>query len=67
MLLILLPVALILVGWVSYYTSVSVYRTLKKNDNRYARFFQFLVFIGMFALLFALAVWFVAENLAFER
>lgn len=60
-------VMFIILAWVSYYTSKSVYRSLVKNDNKYARLFQVLSFLGMFAALSAMLLYFVATNLTFER
>lgn len=65
--ILILLISLLLVGWVSYYTSGSVYRSLQKNDNKYARLVQVLVFIVMFSGLLALSLYIVAENLAFQR
>jgi len=65
--ILILLISLILIGWVSYYTSNSVYRSLQKHDNKYARLLQLLIFIVMFSGLLALALYIVAENLAFQR
>lgn len=67
MILILLIFVLIIVGWVSYYTSASIYRSLVKNENKNARVFQVLAFLLMFAILLALIFYFIANNLAFQR
>jgi len=68
--ILIVPLAIIMLVipvWVSYYTSRSVYRSLVKKDNKYARLFQVLTFLGMFAALSAMLLYFVATNLTFER
>jgi Mn2+/Fe2+ NRAMP family transporter len=65
--LIIFLFALPITGWLSYYTSASVYKSLKKNDYQYARTIQVLVFLGMFAVLVALAVYFVVSSIRLER
>lgn len=67
MLFIILFVILAIVSWVSYYTSVSVYRTLAKKDNPHAKTYQVLTFVLMFALLIVLLWLFVVTNLLFQR
>lgn len=59
--------ALFIIGWLSYYTSASVYKSLKKNDNQYARLIQVLIAIGMFAILVALIIFFIISNIHMER
>ncbi len=59
--------ALFIIGWLSYYTSASVYRSLKKNDNPYARLIQVLIAIGMFAILVLLIAYFIISNIHMER
>jgi hypothetical protein len=60
-------IMLLILVWVSYYTSKSLYRSLVKNDNKNARLFQVLTFIGMFVALSALLLFFIANNISFER
>jgi hypothetical protein len=60
-------IMLVIVIWVSYYTSRSVYRSLVKNDKKNPRVFQVLTFVLMFAALSALLLYFVANSLTFER
>ena len=67
MFIILLVFFLAIIGWVSYYTSASIYRTLKKKDNPNARTFQVLTFLLMFAALLALGFYFIVSNMAFQR
>jgi len=58
---------LFIIGWLSYYTSASVYKSLKKNDNNNARLIQVLVGLGMFAILVTLIVFFIISNIHMER
>ena len=67
MFIILLVFFLAIIGWVSYYTSASIYRSLKKKDNPNARTFQVIAFLLMFAALLALGAYFIISNTAFER
>ena len=65
-LLIIIPI-LAITAWVSYYLSASIYRSLKKNDNRYARLIQVAVFLASFALLAFIAFYLVATNVRLGR
>jgi hypothetical protein len=67
MLVIILLIAALIIFWVSYYTSTSVYRSLVKRDNPHARVYQVLTFLLMFAALAALIFFFVVTSLTFER
>lgn len=58
---------LVILIWVSYYTSRSVYRSIVKNDKKNPRFFQVFTFVVMFAALSALLLYFIATNLTFQR
>src|SRR4051812_40756259 len=44
-------ISLFITGWLSYFISHSVYKSLKKNGNRYARLIQVLIAVGIFAVL----------------
>jgi hypothetical protein len=59
--------ALFIIGWLSYYTSASVYKSLKKNDNKYARLIQVLIALGMFIVLLGLIMFFILSNIHMER
>lgn len=66
--IILFPlIILLIIIWVSYYTSGSVYRSLVKKENKNARAFQVLTFLLMFTALIALIFFFVITNLTFQR
>jgi SNF family Na+-dependent transporter len=65
--IIILCCFLAVAGWVSYYTSASVYRSLDKNDNRYARVFQVLTFAVIFVGLVGAGLFLLLNNLAFQR
>jgi hypothetical protein len=65
--IIILCCFLAVASWVSYYTSASVYRSLDKNDNPYARVYQVLTFLVVFVGLIGIGLYFLANNLAFER
>ncbi len=65
--IIILLLILAVVGWVSYFTSNSIYRSLAAKDNPNARAMRVLSFILMFVLLIGLLWLFVVTNLTFER
>ena len=66
-LLLILFFFLAIIGWVSYYTSASIYRSLKKKDNPNARMFQLLSFFVMFAILTVLGGFLFFSNLGLHR
>lgn len=59
--------ALFIIGWLSYYTGASVYKSLEKNGNKYARLIQLVVSVGMFTALLFLIVFFIVSNIHMER
>ena len=65
--MIIVVIALAIIGWLSYYTSTSVYKSLKKNDNQYARLIQVLIAVGMFVILTGLIAYFIISSVKFER
>lgn len=64
---ILFLIALPIIGWVSYYISASVYGSLKKNDNRYARAIQVFTGLIIFVALMALITWFIVSSISLGR
>jgi SNF family Na+-dependent transporter len=64
---ILFIIALVITGWVAYYTATSVYRSLKKNDSPYARVIQVFTGLIMFVALMALAGYFILSGVSLER
>lgn len=59
--------ALFIIGWLSYYTAASVYKSLHKNGNKYARLIQLVVGTGMFTALLLLIIFFILSNIHMER
>ena len=62
-----LIIALPIIGWLSYYISASLYKSLKKNDNKYARLIQVLTALLIFAALMGLIVFFIISSITLER
>ena len=58
---------LIITGWVAYYISSSVYKSLKSNHNKNARLIQVILFLVVFAGLTALGFMLLLENVRLER
>ena len=64
---IILIVALLVILWLSYYTSASVYKSLAANHNRYARLIQVVVALGIFSILTVLLGIFIISQINFSR
>ena len=65
---ILIPIiGVLVILWLSYYTSASVYKSLAANHNRYARLIQVMVALGVFALLTVLLGIFIISQINFSR
>ncbi len=68
MLFILIPLIYLgIASWVSYYTSNSVYKSLRADYNKYARLIQVLIFLLVMAILVSLGLYLLAENFRLER
>ncbi len=60
-------VALPLILWLSYYISASVYKSLKRNDNKYARLIQVLIALGVLLVLAVILVVFILSQVRLTR
>jgi hypothetical protein len=58
-----LIIALPIIGWLSYYISASLYKSL----NKYARLIQVFTALLIFAALMALIVFFIISSITLER